>query len=149
MAKLMSVIRAAADEGAVPSHVVEDTIEFVETKFKDELPNMGNWRYMTKWSGWVGKNYFTEESNGSLAKCIFGPKPKHLLHQARDCIITHTEEVFQKVGTEAHKQLHKTRQKRQNTSDESDENEAQRQLSPDIVGVKNNSAFSEYCLSLN
>ena len=59
MAKLMGVIRAAADEGAVTSHVVEDTIEFVETKFKDELPNMGNWRYMTKWSGWVGKNYFT------------------------------------------------------------------------------------------
>ena len=59
MSKLMGVIRAAADEGAVTSYVVEDTIEFSETKFKDELPNIGNWRDMTKWSGWVGKNYFT------------------------------------------------------------------------------------------
>ena len=48
MAKLMVVIRAAADEGAVTSHVVEDTPEFAETKFNDELPNMSNWRYMTK-----------------------------------------------------------------------------------------------------
>ena len=30
MAKLMGVIRDAADEGALLSHVVEDTIEFAE-----------------------------------------------------------------------------------------------------------------------
>ena len=42
MTKLMVVIWAAANEGAVTSHVVEDTIKFVETKFQDELPNMGN-----------------------------------------------------------------------------------------------------------
>ena len=110
---------------------------------------MSNWRYMTKWSGWVGKNCFTEGSNGSLAKCIFGPKPKHRLHQVGDYIITHTEEVFRKVGTEAHKELRETREKRQHTADKSDENEAQRQLSPDILGVENNSAFAEYRLSLN
>ena len=149
MTKLMGVIRAAGEEGVVTSHVVEDTIEYVETKFIDELPNMGNWRYMTKLSGWVGENCFTEGSNGSLAKCIFGPKPKHPLHQAGDCIITHTEEVFRKVGTEAHKLLQKTRQKRRTTEDESDDNDAQRQLSTDILGVKNNSAFAEYRLSLN
>ena len=86
MDKLMRLIRA----GAVTRSLVEDTILFIETKFQDKLPNMGNWRYMTKWSGWVGGNCFTEGSNGSLAKCIFGPKPKHRLHQVGDCVITHT-----------------------------------------------------------
>ena len=32
MTKLMGVIRAAGEEGVVTSHVVEDTIEYVETK---------------------------------------------------------------------------------------------------------------------
>ena len=137
----MRLIRAAANAGDVTRSLVEDTILFLETNFQDQLPNMGNWRYMTKWSGWVGKNCFTEGSNGSLAKCIFGPKPKHRLHQAGDCIITRTEEVFRKVGTEAHKQLQKTRQKRLTTADESDDNDAQQQLSTDILGVKNNSAL--------
>ena len=90
MDKLMRLIRAAADAGAVTRVLVEDTIFFVETKFQDELPTMGKWRYMTKWSGWVGENCFTEGSNGSLTTCIFGPKPKHRLHQVGDCVITHT-----------------------------------------------------------
>ena len=98
--------------------------------------------YMTQWSGWVGKNYFTEGSNGSLARCVFGPKPKHRLHQAADCIITHTEEVFCKVNTEAHKNLQQRRQPRQNKTEESDSENAERQLSGEIIPLKSESSFT-------
>ena len=71
------------------------------------------------------------------------------MHQAADCVITHTEEVFCKIGTEARKELQERRQKPNGKADESDENKAQQKLSPDIVGVKNYSAFDDYRLSLN
>ena len=104
---------------------------------------------MKQWSGWVGENCFTEGSNVSLAKFIFGPKPKHHAHQAADCIITHTEEVYRKRATEAHKHLQESKQKRKQNAEETDENLAQRLLSSDIVGVKNDSSFDQYCLSHN
>ena len=106
----MGVITAAAADGDVTSSLVESNSFFVETKFETELGRMGNWNYMTKWSGWVGENCFTEGSDSSLEKCIFGPKPKHHVHQAADCIITHTEEVFNKRETEAHKYLQESKQ---------------------------------------
>ena len=87
----MHVIQAVKIKSDVSISVVENTILFIETKFQTELPVMGNWMYMTQWSGCVSENCFTEGSNGSLARYIFGPKPKHRVHQAADCIITHTK----------------------------------------------------------
>ena len=103
MAKLMEMIEAVRMEGDVSKSVIENTISFIDTKFQTELYVIGNWMYMGQWSGWVSENCFTEGSNGSLSRDMFGPKPKHRLHQAADCIITHTEEMYRKVGTEAHK----------------------------------------------
>ena len=91
----MGVITAAAADGDVTSSLVESTLYFVETKFETELGRIGNWKYMTKWSGWVGENCFTEESNGSLSKCMFVPKPKMPVHQYADYCIQHIEEVYQ------------------------------------------------------
>ena len=91
MAKLMEMVEAVKMKGEVSTSVVENTISFIDTKFQTELPVMGNWMYMAQWSGWVSENCFTEGSSGSLSRCLFGPKTKHRLHQAADCIITHTE----------------------------------------------------------
>ena len=134
--KLMAVITDAAVDRDVTSALVESTILFVETKFETELRCVGNWNYMKQWSGWVGENCFTEGSNGSLAIFIFGPKPKHHIHQAADCIITHIEEVYRKRATEAHKHLQESKQKQKRNAEESEENLGQRLSSSDIVGVK-------------
>ena len=50
MTKLKDVITAAAD-GDVRKSLVDDTLYLLEIKFEDQLVRMGNWRYMTKWSG--------------------------------------------------------------------------------------------------
>ena len=50
MAKLKDVIMASVGENIRESLVV-NTFEFVEDKFEDQLVRMGNWKYMSKWSG--------------------------------------------------------------------------------------------------
>ena len=148
MAKLKDVIMASVG-GNIKESLVVNTFEYVEDKFEDQLVRMGNWKYMTKWSGWVGENCFTESSNASLSKCPFGPKPKMHLHQSTDCIMQHTEETYRKRTTEAFKGLHARKQKPKRKSDDTVEKAAQRLLSSDIIEVKNDSAFNEYALASN
>ena len=57
--------------------------------------------------------------------------------------------LFRKVATEAHKQLQEKKQPRQNKREDSDSEEAKRQLSGDIIPVKSESMFAEYFLSSN
>ena len=104
---------------------------------------------MAKWSEWVGENCFTVGSDGSISKCIFPPKPKMPVHQSTDCILQHTEDFYRKRLMEAYKQLQESKQKQKQKAEESEEDKAQRLLSPDIVGVKNDLAFDQYCLSHN
>ena len=46
MAKLMEMIEAVRMDGDVSPSVIENTISFIDTKFKPELYVMGNWNYM-------------------------------------------------------------------------------------------------------
>ena len=148
MTKLMAMIEAVKMVGDVSKLVIENTISFIDTKFKPELYVMGNWKYMGQWSGWVSENCFTEGSNGSLAKDTFGPKPKHRLHQAADCVITHTDEVYRKVGTEAHKIVQQKRQPRRNKAEIiTDTDRPKMILSADIIPKKNDQAFEQYSLA--
>ena len=148
MTKLTAAITDAAVDGDATSALVESTILFVETKFETELRRMGNWNYMKQWSGWVGRTASLRAVTVPLPN-VFGPKPKHHVHQAANCIITHTEEVYQTRATEAHTHLQESKQKRKQNAEETDENLAQRLFSSDIVGVKNDSAFDQYRLSHN
>ena len=69
------------------------------------------------------------------------------LHQSIECIIQHTEEIYQKRKTESYKQLESKKKNPNGKSDDSREKEVQRLLSPNIVEGRNDSNFDQHHLS--
>ena len=75
---------------------------------------------------------------------MLGPKPKHKLHQAADCIIQHTESTFNKVTTGAINEFSSRRIKKKN---ESADDVVARELSATIIESKLDLAMEQYMLS--
>ena len=99
LAKLMHTIDIEQNLGQLNNILLEGTRDFIKTKFEDQLYKFCHRHYKFKFWGWVDKNCFTEGSNALLSRDVLGPKPKHKLHQASDCIIQLTKSTFNKVAT--------------------------------------------------
>ena len=140
----MHTIHIEQNLGNLNNTLLEETRDFIKTNFEDQLYRICHRHYKFKFWGWVDENCFTEGSNASLSRDVLGPKPKHKLHQAADCIIQHTESTFNKVTTGAINEFSSRKIKKKN---ESADDVVARELSATIIESKLDLAMEQYMLS--
>ena len=142
--KLRQMIDNERSNDKISNMLIDFTIQYITAGFEDQLYRLCFRHYMYNYGGGTGDNCFSESSNSVMSRDVLGPKPKHRLHVAADCIIEHSEECNRKLYASAIEELNTLKIRKKN---ETEADKVARVLSKTIIETKNDMAMNQYGLS--